>query len=118
MIIVKGVAAPAPVSFEVSLNTQVKSAERNGNGRLVRETLPDKWSIQLEWEFPTPEAHNSWFSHLKTLTREDFSVTFPSPTGQMLTISCYISPISANIINYSRGAAGWWKTMKCSFVEV
>ena len=118
MITVKGVSAPAPILYEVTLNTQVKSAERNANGRLLREPLPDKWGIQMEWEFSTPEAHNSWFNILKGLTQEDFSVTFPAPTGQMVTSTFYISPISAKMLNFSRGNTGWWRTMKCAFVEV
>ncbi|MCX7924126.1 MAG: hypothetical protein N3B21_19275 [Clostridia bacterium] len=109
---------PAPTVLEVTVNPQQKSAERNGNGRLVRDTLPDKWSVKCEWEFGTPEEFYSWFSFLKTLTRVDFDVYFPAPTGNMETATMYISPISAKLLNYSRGTSGWWKTLTCSFVEV
>lgn len=110
--------APAPTLYEVTYNTQVKSAERNANGRLVRETLPDKWNINQEWDFATPEQATAWFNFLKSLTRVDFVANFPAPTGQIEQATFYISPISARMINYSRGNAGWWKSLKCSFVEV
>lgn len=104
--------------MEPVLNTQVKAAERNGNGRMNRETLPNKWSIQMEWEFSTPEEYYAWFNYLASLTRVDFTVHFPAPTGRMEEAEMYISPISARMLNMSRGATGWWKTLKCSFVEV
>jgi len=117
---VNGVVKKIPpfTALDATLNPQQKSAERNGNGRLVRETLPDKWTLQMEWEFKTPEAYYEWFNFLASLTRVDFEVCFPAPTGQMETKTMYISPISAKLINFSKGTSGWWKTLKCSFVEV
>ncbi|MGF7050419.1 hypothetical protein J2T13_004957 [Paenibacillus sp. DS2015] len=109
---------PAFTSYEVTVQPQQKSAERNGNGKLVRETLPDKWAIQMEWEFGTPEEFYIMFNFLKGLTRVDFNVSFPAPTGKIESGVFYISPISAKLLNFSRGASGWWKTLKCSFVEV
>lgn len=117
-ITVNGNTAPGPTAFEVTINPQQKSAERNGNGMLVRETLPDKWSISCEWEFGTPEEFYAWFNILKGLTRVNFPILFPAPTGNIETATFYISPISAKMINFSRGASGWWKTLKTSFVEV
>jgi hypothetical protein len=111
-------AAPAFTVYEVSLNPQQKSAERNGNGTLVREPLPSKWSIQMEWEFGTPEQFYAWFNYLRTLVQENFTVNFPAPTGNIEQAVFYVSPISARMLNFSRGSAGWWKTLKCSFVEV
>lgn len=110
--------APAPTVLEVTINPQQKSAERNGNGKLVRETLPDKWSMQLEWEFGTPAEFYDWFVYLKGLTRVNFLVNFPAPTGIQEQAEFYISPISSKMLNFSRGATGWWKTLKCSFIEV
>lgn len=110
--------APAFVSYDVTYNPQQKSAERNANGKLNRDTLPDKWVINAEWEFGDPEELTEWFNFLKGLTRVDFVVEFPAPTGKIETATMYISPISAKLLNFSRGQAGWWKTMKCSFVEV
>ncbi len=110
--------APAPITYEATVNPQQKSAERNGNGKLVRETLPDKWSIQMEWQFGTPEEFYDWFNYVRGLTRINFTVTFPAPTGTIETSEFYVSPISAKMFNFSRGVAGWWKSMKCSFVEV
>ena len=109
---------PAFTVFEATLNTQVKSAERNGDGMLLRETLPDKWSLQMEWEFKTPEEFYAWFNVLKDLTRVNFVVNFPAPTGKVEKATFYVSPISAKMLNFSRGVSGWWKTMKCNFVEV
>lgn len=109
---------PATTEYEVSLNPQSKTAERNGNGRLVRETLPDKWAINMGWDFSTPEEFYDLFAYLKTLTRVDFLVDFPAPDGTTQSVECYISPISAKMINMSRGVSGWWKTLKCTFVEV
>ncbi|BBI32371.1 hypothetical protein [Cohnella abietis] len=111
-------AAPPHSLYEAILNPQQKSAERNGNGRLNRETLPDKWSINQEWEFATPQEFYDWFNYLKSLTRIDFTANFPAPTGRIETAIFYVAPISAKMINYSRGAGGWWKTLKCNFVEV
>jgi hypothetical protein len=109
---------PAPAVYEVTFNPQQSSAERNGNGKLVRQTLPDKWSLQLEWRFKTPQESYDWFAYLKTLTRIDFSVTFPTPAGTIDTATFYISPISAKMLSFSGGVAGNWKDMKCTFVEV
>lgn len=109
---------PAFTVYEASVNPQQKSAERNGNGKLIRETLPDKWSIKMEWEFSTPEEFYAWFNYLKGLTRVDFTVRFPAPTGNIESAVFYLSPVSARMINLSRGASGWWKNLKCSFVEV
>lgn len=109
---------PAFTSYEITVNPQQKSAERNGNGQLVRDTLPDKWSIQMEWEFGTPEEFYAWFNYLRGLTRVYFQVSFPAPTGRIEQAQMYVSPISAKMLNFSRGRAGWWKTLKCSFVEV
>lgn len=117
MIYVNKTLLPAPVVMDVTLNPQSKSAERNGNGRLVRETLPDKWSIQLEWKFGTYQEYYNLFKFLSTLTRVNFIVKFPAPTGEMLEREFYISPISAKMLNFT-GSAGMWKSMKCSFVEV
>ena len=111
-------SVPAPTVFEAVLNPQQKTAERNANGRLMRETLPNKWSLSLEWEFNTPQEHYEWFAYLETLTRIDFLVQFPSPAGVMKQAEFYVSPISAKMINYSRGPAGWWKNLKCAFIEV
>lgn len=115
-----GVATPVPAftNFEVTLNTQQKFAERNGNGELVREPLPDKWSLRCEWEFGTPQEYYSWFSFLKTLTKINFDIEFPAPTGEMIRATFYISPISAIMLNFSGGTTGRWKTLKCTFVEV
>lgn len=110
--------APASTAMDVTVNPQQKSAERNGNGKLVRETLPDKWGINLEWEFGTPEEFYTWFNYLRSLTRIYFDVKFAAPTGNVETANFYISPISAKMLTMSRGNAGWWKTLKCSFVEV
>ena len=110
--------APAPSVLEVTLNTQVKSAERNGNGQLVRETLPNKWKLDMEWEFSVPADFYPWFNFLKSLTRVNFTVNFPAPTGNMEQATMYISPISAKLLFYYGGATGRWKTLKCSFVEV
>ncbi len=119
-VVVNGVTTnvPATTVFEASLNPQQKSAERNGNGKLIRETLPDKWSLKMEWQFGTPQEFYDWFNYLKTLTRIDFTVNFPAPTGNIEQAVFYISPISATMLNYSRGQAGWWKSLKCNFVEV
>lgn len=110
--------APASTVMEITVNPQQKSAERNGNGKLVRETLPDKWGINLEWEFATPAEYYAWFNYLKSLTRINFIVNFPAPTGNIEQAEFYISPISTKLLNFSRGTTGWWKTLKCSFVEV
>lgn len=110
--------APAPIEFDATLSPQQKTAERNGMGTLVRETLPDKWRIDLAWEFGDMQSFYNWFKFLSTLTRVYFDVQFPAPTGEILTKTFYISPISAKMINFSRGQAGWWKNMKCTFVEV
>lgn len=118
VIIVDGVNAPSPTVFEPTYNPQQKSAERNANGKIVRETLPDKWSINLEWEFSSPDDFYAWFNKLKSLTRINFNVTFPAPTGADITAEFYISPISARLMHFGVGATGWWKTMKCSFIEV
>ena len=111
-------SAPAFTEYEVTFNPQQKSAERNGNGKLIRETLPDKWSLQMTWEFSTPEAFYAWFSYLKALTQIDFTVKFPAPTGAIEESIFYVSPISARMLNFSRGTSGWWKSLKCTFVEV
>lgn len=118
MMKVNGRKAPAFIAYDVDLEPQQKSAERNGGGSLMRETLPDKWKIKMEWEFATPEDFSEWFNFLKSLTRVYFMVDFPAPTGKIERAQFYISPISAKMINFSRGTAGWWKTMKCNFVEV
>lgn len=109
---------PAFISFDVTVQPQQKSAERNSNGRLIRETLPDKWKLEMEWQFKTPEEHYDWFNYVKSLTRVDFDVTFPAPTGAMETATFYVSPITSKMLNFSRGTGGWWKSMKCTFVEV
>lgn len=119
-VILEGIEknVPAPTVFEAVLNPQQKTAERNANGRLMRETLPDKWSLTFEWKFSTPDEYYAWFAYLETLTRVDFFVRFPSPAGVMKQAEFYVSPISAKMINYSRGEAGWWDTLKCAFIEV
>lgn len=120
-IIANGVTKLAPSSFtayEAVLNTQQKSAERNAKGVLVREPLPDKWSLKLEWEFATPEEFYAWFSYIKGLTQINFTVSFPAPTGLVETATFYISPISSKMLSLSRGATGWWRTLGCSFIEV
>jgi hypothetical protein len=108
---------PTPSVFEVAYNTQQKSAERDNEGRLHRETLPDKWTIKLEWVFDTPELGYAWFNYLKSITRVDFTLNFPAPTGANEVATCYVSPISAKLLYYM-GASGWWRTMSCTFVEV
>lgn len=110
--------APAPTLYEATLNTQLKSGERNALGRLMREPLPDKWSLNTEWEFGTPEEFYEWFNYLRGLTQIDFGMRFAAPTGRMETATFYISPISAKMLNLSRGNTGWWRNMKCTFVEV
>jgi hypothetical protein len=114
---VETVSPPCSV-LEVTLNTLQRTAERTANGKLVRETLPDKWTLDMEWEFSTPDAYYAWFSYLKGLTRVDFTVRFPAPTGSMETAIMYISPISAKMLTRIRGDTGQWTTLKCSFVEV
>jgi len=118
VLTVNGTIAPGPTVFNATVNPQQKSAERNGNGTLIRETLPDKWSIDCEWEFGTPQEFYNWFNTLRTLTRINFPVSFPAPSGVIETATFYISPISCTMINFAVGASGWWKPMKCSFVEV
>ncbi len=109
---------PSPTLFEAKLNPQQKTAERNNNGRLLRETLPDKWTLDFEWRFGSPADHYEWFKYLRNLTRLDFEVQFPSPEGEMETSTFYISPISSKMLSYKGGVAGSWETIKCSFVEV
>lgn len=109
---------PAFTVFTASLNPQQKSAERNSNGKLLRETLPDKWTLSAEWELSTPEEYYALFNYLKGLTRVDFIVNFPAPTGSIEQATFYISPIAAKMMNFSRGLAGTWKNLKCSFIEV
>lgn len=109
---------PAFTVYDVVYNPQQKSAERNGNGKLSRETLPDKWSINTAWEFGSPQEYYDWFNFLKGLTRDYFIVNFPAPTGNIEQAEMYIAPISATMLNFSRGSSGWWKNLKCSFVEV
>lgn len=111
-------SVPAFTVFEATINPQQKSAARNGNGRLVRETLPDKWTLTMEWEFSNPQQFYDWCKYLSDLTRVDFKVEFPAPTGEIITTTFYISPISARMINFSKGNAGWWQNLKCKFVEV
>lgn len=109
---------PAFTVYEVNLNPQQKSAERNANGRLIRETLPNKWSLKMEWEFGTPAEYYAWFNYLLGLTQVDFTVNFPAPTGGIERATFYISPISAKMLNFSKGTSGLWQNLKCSFVEV
>ena len=115
MLVVAGVSVPEGTTtvFEPTLNTQVKSAERNSDGRVLRETLPDKWTLSCEWEFPDETASKNWFNHLKSLTRVDFTLTFSAPTGTDVTSTFYISPITAKMITL-----GYYKNLKCTFVEV
>lgn len=109
---------PPFTAFEATINPQQWTAERNGNGTLIRETLPDKWSLKIEWEFGTPEEFYAWCKYLSSLTRVDFGVHFPAPTGDWVTATMYVSPISARMLSFSRGKAGRWKTIACSFMEV
>lgn len=109
---------PPFVKMEVTFNPQQKSAQRTAAGKMAREVSTDKWKIDCEWEFSTPEEFYDWFNYLKGLTKINFNVTFPAPTGNMETAEFYIAPISATLLNYSRGTSGWWKTLKTSFVEV
>ena len=108
---------PAPSVFNAVLNTLQKSAERNSNGTIIRETLPNKWSLELQWEFQNPQDSYDWFTFLMSLTRVDFVVNFPAPTGNIEQATCYISPISATMLGFYAANAGWWKTVKCNFVE-
>jgi hypothetical protein len=108
---------PVPSAFEATYNTQQKSAERDNEGKLHRETLPDKWTLKLEWVFDTPAASYAWFNYLKSITRLDFSVNFPAPTGNNEVATFYISPITAKLLYYM-STSGWWRTMSCTFVEV
>lgn len=111
-------AVPACSVFEATLNPLQKTAERNGNGKMIRETLPDKWTLKMEWEFKTPQDFYEWFNYLKALTRVDFTVQFPAPTGNLETATFYISPISATMLSMRKGTSGMWKNLKCNFVEV
>lgn len=121
LTIIKGgvetVSPPCSV-LEVTYNTLQRTAERTANGKLVRETLPDKWTLDMEWEFATPADYYAWFVYLKGLTRINFDVRFPAPTGAMESANMYVSPISAKMLTYTRGDTGIWTTLKCSFVEV
>ncbi len=109
---------PSPSSYDIAIQPQQKVAERNSNGKLTRETLPDKWVINLSWEFKDPDDFYEWFNYLKTLTREYFIIDFTAPTGNIEQIEAYVSPLSAKMINMSRGTAGWWQNLSCTFVEV
>lgn len=113
-----GTPVPASITFEATLNPVQRSAERNGNGTLIRETLPNKWSIKFEWKFATPEELYPWFAFLVTLMRVDFTVVFPAPTGNTETITCYISPVTAKMLNYAQGTVGNWREMTATIVEV
>lgn len=119
-IIVDGVTknVPPPAVFEPVLNPLQLTADRNANGRMLRQTLPDKWSLVFEWEFTTPQEFYAWFAYLKTLTRIDFIVRFPSPAGTTEQAEFYISPISARMLSFHGGTAGQWKALKCTFIEV
>jgi len=105
-------------AYLATLNPQQRTAERNGNGALVRETLPDKWKVDVEWKFDKPQSYYDRFNFLKTLTRINFTVQFAAPTGAIETATMYISPISANMLQFNWGAAGMWDKLKTSFVEV
>lgn len=110
---------PAPDVFEPIYNTQVKSAQRNSNGSVVRETLPDKWTLDFLWTaFQDPNDFYEWFNVLKSLTRVDFLVRFPAPTGAEVESTFYISPISAKMLKFSGGTGGTFTNLKCKFVEV
>ena len=109
---------PAPITFEAVFNPVQRSAMRNGNGSLIREVLPDKWSLKYEWKFKTPEELYAWANVLKALTQINFTVVFPSPWGNSQTITAYISPISHKMLNYATGNTGNWREMSCEIVEV
>jgi hypothetical protein len=120
-IIIDGNTVPEGIItvYEPTLNTQVKSATRNANGTLIRETLPNKWSLKIELDFGCDyTSYHTWFNILVALTRYNFSVSFPAPTGVVETATFYLSPVSAKLIDFNKGVTGWWKTISFELVEV
>lgn len=105
-------------SYQVTYNTQVKSANRDDFGSLRRQPLPSKWSAAFVWQFARVEDHYNWFSFLMSLDRVNFNLTIPLPNGTISTFEAYISPISSVMINQSQGNAGWWRDVTVTFVEV
>jgi len=110
---------PSTVSYKATLNTQARSAERNANGKLVREVLPNKWSVKMEWDIKEDvQKYYDLFAYLETLTLINFDVSFPAPDGTYRTAEMYVAPLAAELLNLSQGASGWWDSLSTTFVEV
>lgn len=117
MLTLNGSKLPTPAEFSWERQPQSSFAERNANGLLNRETLPDKQVLKCTWNFREKTEFEDLVLLLCSLTREFIEITFPHPAGGTRTIEAYISPLSARMLDYHGRYGTRWTELKCNFIE-
>jgi len=117
MLKINGQEIHDPSEFSWERQPQSSFAERNANGLLNRETLPDKQVLKCTWLFWDKDEFADLVYLLSSLTREFIQVTFPHPVGEDRTIEAYIAPISAKMLDCHRRYGARWSELKCNFIE-
>ncbi len=117
MLTINGVTLPDPAECSWELQPQSSFAERNANGLLNRETLPDKQVLNCTWLHDEIGDFPALVDYLSGLTRQFIEVGFPHPDGSTHTFTAYISPLSATMLGCQQRYGCRWTELSCSFVE-
>jgi len=118
MIKINGQEIPAPAGFDWTLEPQSATSERNANGLLNMETLPEKVKLVCTWKASDSLGDlQSMITLFRGLTRDFFEVTYPDPDGSERTIQAYLSPITCSMLNYDSGNGASWRNFKVSMIE-
>ena len=104
MITIEQMSLPAPHTFSVEIVQRAGMEKYNILGRKIVDGRQDKRLLRLSWVRMDKEIMTRLFALLDDTA--PLSVTFPDPSGQMKTLSCYPSGRSARVWQFP-GEAAW-----------
>ena len=115
MIKVNGVDIPTPSKYNPQPNLREDSTE-NANGDIIRKIISCRWKLEMSWDYLTKEQYAK-FQDIKFL--KEFTCTFPSPKGVMITKTMYGGDISgdANIAD-KNGIVRDWVNVSFNFIQI
>lgn len=118
MLTVNGYAYPSPAKFKYDHEDIDADAGRNMLGTMLRNRIASKRKLTIEWDYiPDTAAYRLFVTRMESLP-ENFSITFPHPSGDKMTITAYRgNPFSCELLAYfDNGTDQRWKT-SCNFIE-
>jgi hypothetical protein len=113
LIKINSVTIPTPSNYQVGIQ-DISKAERNANGKMIKERIATKIKLELSWSYLSATEVSSL---LQKVSGESFAVEYPNPqTGTLETGTFYSGDRTSSAIDYQGGVMRW-KDLKMNFIE-